>query len=415
VTALAIAVVAPGPFWPHAALAQQALPQGGTVASGSVSIGPVTGNGLTITQNSARAIVNWQSFSVGQPNTVTFVQPSASSAILNRVTGDTPSTIAGQITANGQVFLVNPNGISITSSGKVQAAGGFVASTLDIRDDDFNAGHLSFSGTGRSAAIDNAGSIEVGRGGFAALLGGTVATSGRISVPLGRVGLGAAERATLDLTGDGFLQVAVPTGSAAGRALIDVSGRIAARGGRIELQAATVRQAVRDAVNVSGTVSARSVSGRNGAIVLGGGAGGRVTVSGRLAADGRSGAGRIAVSGHTVDIRDATLTARARDGAGGSLTVTGTDIAVTRSTLDASGATGGGTIRIGGDLQGGGTLERADTVTIDAATRLAANATHSGLGGTVIVWSDNLTRFAGTVSATGGATAGDGGFAEVSG
>src|SRR5690606_11232988 len=123
-----------------------------------------------------------------------------------------------------------------------------------------------------------------GRGGYAALIGGRVENAGTISVPMGRVALGAGERATLDLSGDGFLQVAVPSEPEPGDdgALIDNVGRISADGGRVEIRAATARNAARNAINLSGVVEARSVSGRSGAIVLGGGEGGTVHVSGRL-------------------------------------------------------------------------------------------------------------------------------------
>src|SRR5215472_7946672 len=108
--------------------ARAQLPSNGHVVAGSATIGPPSASTLTINQSSNRAIVNWNSFSVGQPNAVDFVQPGSSAAMLNRVTGTTPSTIAGQIGANGQVYLVNPNGIAITPSGAVRVGGGFVAS-----------------------------------------------------------------------------------------------------------------------------------------------------------------------------------------------------------------------------------------------------------------------------------------------
>src|SRR6185436_17753176 len=107
------------------------------------------------------------------------------------------------LTANGQVYLVNPNGIAITRSGTVNTGGGFVASTLGISDQDFIAGRRTFGGNGASGHVSNAGTITVGRGGYAALIGGTVSNAGRISVPLGKVGLGSGERATLDFSGDG--------------------------------------------------------------------------------------------------------------------------------------------------------------------------------------------------------------------
>jgi filamentous hemagglutinin family protein len=395
--------------------AQQALPQNPTVISGGVSIGPPSGSSLTITQTTPRAIVNWQSFSIGQPNTVTFNQPGATAAILNRVTGTTTSTIAGQLNANGQVFLVNPNGIVITPTGTVKAGGGFVASTLDIANEDFLSGELTFAGSGASAGVSNAGTISTDPGGFVALLGGSVANSGTISVPLGRVGLGSGERATLDLYGDGFLQVAVPTGSEAEGALVEQSGRISANGGRVELKAATVREAIREAVNMSGVVAARSVSGRNGAIVLGGGAGGKVRVTGKLDAGGKKGAGRIAVSGRDVTVDGgASLTARSSEGKGGEIALTADDkLTVDQTQIDASGHSGGGKVLLGGDYQGGGTLAHAKETVIGAGAAIRADATGDGSGGTVVVWSDERTSFEGVISAKG-AGSGAGGLAEVS-
>src|SRR5690606_34419013 len=204
------------------------LPTGGSVAHGSAAISTSAPGNMAIRQTSQKAIVNWQSFSIGQGARVDITQPSSSSAILNRVGGSTPSSIAGRLNANGRVYLVNPNGIVIGSGGRVRAGGGFVASSLGMRDEDFKAGRDLFTGTGRSAGVTNAGVIEVGRGGYAALIGGRVENAGTISVPMGRVALGAGERATLDLSGDGFLQVAVPSEPEPGDdgALIDNVGRI---------------------------------------------------------------------------------------------------------------------------------------------------------------------------------------------
>ena len=396
--------------------AQNVLPSHGVVMSGAASIGQ-SGANMTVNQTSSRAIVNWGSFSIGPSNGVTFDQPSASSAILNRVTGSTTTTIAGQLQANGQVYLVNPNGIAITKTGAVQVGGGFVASTLGIADNDFNKGNLNFVGAGASAGVSNAGSITAAPGGFVGLLGGTVANSGVVSVPLGKVAMGSGEQATLNLTGDNFLQVAVPTNTktADGQALIDVSGKVRAAGGSVELKAATVAQAIRNAVNVPGELSVTSARASGGSIILGGGPGGDVSVTGRLRASGRTAGGTIAITGHNLALRRAKLMASSAKGRGGSVTVTGTNaVSLVSSLVDASGATGGGAIRIGGDLHGASDLISAQTTTIDKATTLNASATASGDGGTVAVWSDATTNFAGRITATGGPSGGDGGYVEVS-
>jgi filamentous hemagglutinin family protein len=386
------------------------LPTGASVASGSAAIGAPAGNALSVTQTSARAIINWGSFSIGQANSVTFNQPGASSAVLNRVTGSTTSTIAGQLNANGQVYLVNPNGISITPSGAVRVGGGFVASTLAISNDDFNAGNLNFTGNGASAAVSNAGSIVAGPGGFVGLLGGSASNSGTIVVPLGKVGLGSGEQATLDLTGDGFLQVAVPANAktADGQALVDVSGKIRAAGGSVQLEAATVASAIRDAVNVSGFVSASSAHASGGSIVLGGGPGGNVSVTGRLVASGRSTGGRIRIAGANVSLRNARIAAQSRAGQGGTVTVkAGAAATLGASTIDVSGASGGGTVRIGG--------AQTQSVSIDSATTIKADATAKGNGGAIIIRSGGQTAVHGSLTAIGGPLGGDGGQIETSG
>jgi len=375
------------------------LPAGATTVQGSVGIATPSANQMTIQQTTPTAIVNWQSFSVGAGSRVDISQPSASSALLNRVSGSATSTIAGQINANGQVYLINPNGILITPTGSVRAAG-FVASTLDIADQDFVAGRRVFRGNGQSAAVTNQGTIEIQRGGYAALLGGRVENTGLIRVPMGRVGLGAGEQAALDLSGDGFLQVALPSKvDGSDMALIQHSGTITAAGGQVVMQAATARNAARNAINLSGIVEAHSVSGRNGAIILGGGDGGSVTVSGRLDTSARTSA-------------RASTRPPAR---GGTITVTADNIQLKGATLLANGQAGGGTISVGGGFKGQGPLQRATITTVDAATTISANAGQTGNGGNVVVWSDHQTNFAGRISATGGAQSGDGGQSEVSG
>ncbi|UFS76452.1 filamentous hemagglutinin N-terminal domain-containing protein [Tardiphaga sp. 37S4] len=380
----------------------QTLPGGGTVTHGAASIAAPSNGTLNVNQSSNSAIINWNSFSIGAGGTVNFNQPSAAAATLNRVTGTTPSSIAGTINAPGTVLLVNPNGIAITNTGVVNT-GSFAASTLDIRNEDFLSGKYKFTGNGSSAVVTNAGRINVSDGGFAALLGGRVANDGVISARLGKVGLGSGEMITLDLSGDGFLSVAVPSNQlgnlvdGTGKALVTNSGKIRADGGQVFLSAATANNILRDAVNVPGTIRANSVGTRAGRIVLGGGEGGRVNVSGRVTATGKS---RNQVAAKKT---------------GGQIDISGAEIALAGARIDASGAAGGGGVRIGGDAYGRGDFQHAVKVTADSATVIRADALDSGKGGKIVLWSDGLTSVRSTLSARGGVNGGDGGLIETSG
>ena len=150
-----------------------ALPQGEQVTHGNVSF-TRDGDLLTVQQLSGKAIVNYRSFDIGAPETVNFVQPGLNAAILNRVTGGGASRIAGALNANGQVYLINPNGILFSGTSRVNV-GGLVASAMPMSDDDFLSGRLFFSGGG--GAVINEGEL---RAGFVYLAGGQVENRGLI-------------------------------------------------------------------------------------------------------------------------------------------------------------------------------------------------------------------------------------------
>src|ERR1700685_334289 len=97
-----------GAFAPVLALAN---PTGGQVAAGQASIATPSANGMVITQSSQSAIINWQQFNIGAGQYVQFLQPSSSSVVLNRVIGGGATSILGNLHGNGQVFLVNTNGV----------------------------------------------------------------------------------------------------------------------------------------------------------------------------------------------------------------------------------------------------------------------------------------------------------------
>ncbi|MCL1919538.1 MAG: filamentous hemagglutinin N-terminal domain-containing protein [Kiritimatiellaeota bacterium] len=246
-----------------------ALPQGGSVRSGDVSWGS-SGGTMTVNQQSARAIINWNTFSIGSTETVQFNQPDASAAILNRVTGPYSSDIFGSLLANGNVYLINPNGILFGAGARINV-GGLVASTFDISDDDFNLGKLDFKNTGNSGKVVNRGSISAAS--FAYLIGAGVENHGTITTPAAALAAGHS-RIVIDRTAMGgeirlsvdadmapisFTTFDAPQGMAnvINTGVIDASG---ATGGDVALQGVNVVQ--------SGTIRADGIEGDGGRVRL---------------------------------------------------------------------------------------------------------------------------------------------------
>ncbi|MCD6043210.1 MAG: filamentous hemagglutinin N-terminal protein, partial [Burkholderiales bacterium] len=202
--AIAFAVVAA--FQPQQLLAQT-MPSGGQVAAGQATISHFTPSYLQVDQASDKAILNWQSFSIGAGGQVQFVQPSSTSVALNRVLGNNPSQIFGNLGANGRVFLVNPSGILFGPGSSVNV-GALVASTLSITDDDFLAGRYTFSNAGGAGSILNQGNL-FSHSGYTALLAPQVTNEGFIFANMGNVALAAGDRVSLDMVGDNLIRVSV--------------------------------------------------------------------------------------------------------------------------------------------------------------------------------------------------------------
>ncbi|MDN4630551.1 filamentous hemagglutinin N-terminal domain-containing protein [Sphingomonas sp. PsM26] len=294
----------------------QPLPTGGTVTAGSAAIATGT-NAVTVTQSSNAAAINWQSFDIAAGNTVTFVQPNSNAVALNRVTGPDASQILGNLNANGKVFLINPNGVLFGVGSQVNVAG-LVASTLNVSDADFMAGRYAFSGSGKGSVL-NQGTITAGDGGYVALLGGHVGNDGTISARLGTVALAGGEAITLDVAGDGLLNVVVDAGTVG--ALVRNGGLIRANGGTVLMTAQGTGTLLGTVVNNSGVVEAHTIDTRGGTIkLLGDMQNGSLALTGTLdasAPDGGNG-GFIETSAATVTIADsARVTTAAPSGTTG--------------------------------------------------------------------------------------------------
>jgi filamentous hemagglutinin family protein len=224
---------------------------------------------LNILQGSDRAAVNWQSFDIGAAAKVNVVQPSAQSVLLNRVGGEAPSQIFGQLQANGQVILVNPNGMVFGKDGSVSAAG-FTGSTLNISDADFMAGKERYTRSGTAAAtsaIVNRGLIQAAPGGYVALLGASVSNEGRIEAPQGNVFMAAADAVTLPsptvglpIGPSGRIRLELTPASISAAVANHKGGTIVTEGGQVYLQAAAVNAALARIIQ-SGSIDTTGVQG----------------------------------------------------------------------------------------------------------------------------------------------------------
>ena len=316
-----------------AAIPANRLPGGGTVSAGSGSIAQ-NGAAMTIAQQSQNLAINWQSFDIGENASVTFLQPNATAIALNRVLGANGSQILGQLKGNGQVWVLNPNGVLFGRTAQVDV-GGLVASTLGLSDADFMAGKRTFAGNG--GRVTNQGSLD---GGYVALLGGQVRNEGTIAARLGTAALAAGNTVTLDFNGDALLNVQVDEGAL--HALADNRGLIQADGGTVLMTARTKDALLDTAVNNSGVIRARSVEHRNGRILLLGDMdNGAVNVAGTLdasAPDGGNG-GFVETSAAHVKVADsATITTKSASGHNGKWLIDPVDFTVAASGGDMTGA-----------------------------------------------------------------------------
>lgn len=362
-----------------------ANPSGEQVLSGMANFHR-NGNQLVV-ENSDRAIIQWQDFSIASGELTHFEQSSAASSVLNRVVGGNISEIYGTLSSNGEVVLVNPAGVLVGSSGIIDTAA-FVASTLDITNEDFLNADYHFIGDS-DGEIVNLGEINA-NGGDLFLVARHISNEGTLMAPDGDIGLASGTEVLIQGSGAGGVIVDVIDG---GEPMegdgIDNSGIIEAT--KVKLEAAGGNPYAL-AINNTGTINATSATvGEDGAVYLSGN-GGDVVSSG-------------------------TITAKDADGTGGYVEITGNRVALTgTATVDVSGDNGGGEFLLGGDFQGKNPdIQNAWNTIVQEGVTINADAGITGNGGRIIVWADNYTGFSGSLTAKGGSVSGDGGFAEVSG
>lgn len=315
-----------------------ALALGGVVQAGTAKIMYRGSRMLDVIQATPQVVIKWQSFSIGAGETVSFIGPSARAAVLNLVTGTNPSIILGQLTANGQVFTVNPSGVLYGDETAV-TVGGLVTTTATISSQDFMAGgNLVFSpGSNLGATIVNHGEISLSRGGLLAFVAPGVENSGEMQAPLGSVALGSADAFTLEPKGNPLIQLVDdnfvapslvdPEGEPLD-SLVSNSGAIRANGGNVLLAASTAQPILGSSIDMSGVIRAKTANLQPGEIIVSAGPG-LAIVSGTLDASGANTGehgGNVEMLGNAIQLTAGCLIDMAGN-AGGGIAGIGTTLA----------------------------------------------------------------------------------------
>lgn len=364
-------------------------PSGEQLVGGSATVGRPDALTTVVTQQTQRAIINWQTFNVAGNELVLFQQPSSSSVVLNRVIGGSPSEIFGSIEANGRVFLLNTNGV-VFAPGAQLDVGGLVASTFTIADNAFMAGSNTLvRGAGApDAGVVNRGVIRTADGGFVVLAGDFAHNEGVIAAANGTIVLAAGARVALNLDGAGLVDFAVDEATLSAAAGVSNTGQLLADGGTVVMTARIANALVGTAVNNEGLVRATRIEDRGGEVWLTG-FGGDVVNSGTLDASGVDGAGGRAVvySDHDVTLTGTVRADGAADGAGGEVRAIAAGALLLDDGALVSARGGANTIGSGGfiEVSGHGTIHLRGAIDV-------------GTGGAILIDPSSVTLTAGSAA-----------------
>jgi len=441
-----------------------ANPAGEQVVGGAAAFNRPDAATLIVNQGTDRAVINWNSFSIANGELTRFVQPSSTSAALNRVVTANPSQIYGTLQANGQLYLINPGGVMVGPGGVVDVAG-FVASTRDINSEEFmKGGQLNFQGNS-DASVVNQGNITA-REGDVFLIAKEVKNEGQLMAKDGTVGMVSGTEVSLQAVGQGNYKVRLmaaetdPTsprtsqsegGSPSRKASESAAeivneGVIQAANAVLEAKGSYLPMAIKN----TGVIEATGlVENGDGSVTLTGGegdilntgvvaalqrsldgqkeTGGTIEVTGQnillaaesiMTAAGADGGGKIRFRAGDMTLVAGSLevTGRSAQAKGGRVELLGENVGLLgQARVNADGGAGGGTVLVGGDYLGRNPqIANAQNVVMGPEAVISADAKIQGDGGKVVLWSDQYTGFYGTIFAQGGLEKGNGGFVETS-
>ncbi|MCW2038463.1 two-partner secretion domain-containing protein [Xanthomonas campestris] len=383
--ALAACLTAGVPTAVMAQVSATQLPTGGSIVGGTGSINAASGGSQSITQTSNRMALTWSAFDIGSSATVTFNQPSSNAAVLNLIQGGNPTQIFGNINANGQVFLINTNGMIFGSTAQINV-GGLVASTLGTTASSFMTGNDVLDAGGNTVALmSNSGTINAAAGAVD-LIGGKVVNHGTITASAGNINLVGADKVTLTFESGGFgvvVDKALPL--QLDSVAVENTGTLSAPGGTITLQARAAQGLFDQLINNSGIIRAAAISGVDGSVSLIANGGANVGIAGSGSID--VGSGAISISTDRSVQQSGVYTAGTLGGSiGGSASFSGSNRIATLGMLD-----------VGGTLS----LTNANGLTQTAALTVGGDSNFS-LAGNALTLNNAANTFGGTFSATGG-------------
>lgn len=382
---------------PAHAIDADALPSGGVVVGGNALLDYSTSKELHVRQDSDRAVIDWDSFNIGVDARTQFHQPSNSSWTVNRVTKDgDPTQILGSLSANGKIMVLDRNGVIFGPSSRIDVSGLIVSTGNVTNHNALYDNQITIHDVNPNSVIVNAGTITVKDAGLAAFVAPTVVNTGIIQAKLGRIDMGAGSKATIDLYGDGLVELTLDKTTQ--QTLLN-TGLLHADGGTITMQAAAAKDIVDNIISNAGIMIADSV-GTDDA--------GRIILYAQ-------GANKSDAQGSSVAINNGFLSAKGLN-IGGSIDILGDVVLLGGdSIINASGDHGGGNIKIGGDYLGGSATPTALYTFVYENALILNDAITQGDGGRTIIWSDHTTDFHGSIFARGGDISGNGGFVETSG